>query len=57
LSYKIGVIKIPELRSRYEKSLAVKFNLAVFHDQFLDGGCMPLAIVERTKDAWERKQK
>jgi len=57
LSYKTGAMKIRELRSRYEKSLGSKFNLAAFHDEFLDGGCMPLAIVERKMDAWAREQK
>lgn len=52
LSYKIGALKIRELRVRYEKELGPKFRIAEFHNQFLKDGCMPLAIVEKKMDAW-----
>jgi len=57
LSYKIGALKIRELRSKYEKDLGNKFSLAAFHDEFLQGGCMPLEVVERKMDRWEQSQK
>ena len=57
LSYKIGSLKIRELRTRYEKLLGPKFSLAEFHDQILKQGGMPLSILERRLDAWANSQK
>ncbi|MBD2756936.1 DUF885 domain-containing protein [Spirosoma validum] len=57
LSYKIGALKIRELRSKYEQQLGDKFSLAAFHDEFLKDGCMPLDVLERKMDAWAEKQK
>ena len=57
LSYKVGAMKIRELRTRYENELGNKFNLASFHDEFLKGGCMPLEVAERKMDKWEQAQK
>jgi uncharacterized protein (DUF885 family) len=57
LSYKIGALKIRELRDRYQQELGSKFSLAAFHDEFLKDGCMPLEIVEKKMDAWSEKQK
>jgi uncharacterized protein (DUF885 family) len=56
LSYKIGALKIRELRAKYQKQLGSKFKIAAFHDEFLKDGCMPLAIVEKKMDAWAAKQ-
>lgn len=56
LSYKIGALKIRELRNKYEKQLGAKFNIAAFHDEFLKDGCMPLAIAEKKMDAWASRQ-
>ena len=52
LSYKIGSLKIRELRTRYENQLGGRFSLADFHDQILKQGGMPLSILERRLDAW-----
>ena len=52
LSYKMGQLKIRELRTRYEKQLGPKFDLRAFHGELLAGGAMPLAVLERTMDAW-----
>lgn len=52
LGYKIGAIKIQELRKKYQKSMGNKFNLADFHDQLLKDGPMPLGILEKKMDAW-----
>ncbi|GAB3340533.1 DUF885 family protein [Larkinella ripae] len=52
LSYKIGALKIRELRAKYEQQLGDKFSLAAFHDEFLKDGCMPLDVLERKMDAW-----
>jgi uncharacterized protein (DUF885 family) len=57
LSYKTGSLKIRELRSKYEKQLGVKFNIASFHDELLKDGCMPLDVLQRKMDAWAGKQK
>jgi len=57
LGYKIGALKIRELRNRYEKQLSTKFNLAEFHDQILKDGSMPLAVLEKKMDAWAETQK
>jgi uncharacterized protein (DUF885 family) len=55
LSYKIGALKIRELRSKYASALGVKFKLADFHDQVLKNGCLPLSVLEETLDAWANK--
>ena len=57
LSYKIGALKIRELRTKYEQQLGKKFSLAAFHDEFLKDGCMPLDVLERKMDAWAERQK
>jgi uncharacterized protein (DUF885 family) len=56
LSYKIGALKIRELRNKYRQELGSKFSLAAFHDEFLKDGCMPLEIAEKKMDAWAEKQ-
>jgi uncharacterized protein (DUF885 family) len=57
LSYKIGQLKIQELRDKYKKQLGSKFSLRAFHDEFLKDGIMPLAVLERKMDAWAATQK
>jgi uncharacterized protein (DUF885 family) len=52
LSYKIGALKIWELRNKYQKQLGDRFNLSDFHDELLKDGCMPLEVVERKMDTW-----
>jgi uncharacterized protein (DUF885 family) len=56
LSYKIGALKIWELRNKYAKQLDNKFNLADFHDEFLKDGVMPLDIIEQKMDAWSDRR-
>jgi uncharacterized protein (DUF885 family) len=57
LSYKIGALKIRELRAKYEKELGDKFKLSNFHDELLRDGVMPLDVMERKMDAWAETQK
>ncbi|HTS44278.1 MAG TPA: DUF885 domain-containing protein [Puia sp.] len=57
LSYKIGAMKIRELRTKYTQELGDKFSLAAFHDELLKDGCMPLDVAERKMDKWEQTQK
>ncbi|MCO4292760.1 DUF885 domain-containing protein [Solitalea sp. MAHUQ-68] len=56
LSYKIGQLKIRELRTKYEKQLGSKFNIAEFHHQVLNDGCLPLDVLESKMDSWAAKQ-
>ena len=57
LSYKIGALKIRELREKYKNQLGSKFNLAAFHDELLKDGVMPLDVMESKMDAWANKMK
>ncbi len=52
LAYKIGQMKIRELRARAEKALGDKFEIAKFHDQVLETGCIPLELLEKKIDGW-----
>lgn len=52
LSYKIGQLKIRELRSKAEKALGEKFDIREFHNQVLETGCIPLALLENKIDKW-----
>lgn len=56
LSYKIGALKIHELRNKYTQQLGKNFRLSDFHDEFLKDGCMPLEIIEKKMDAWAKKR-
>ena len=51
-SYKVGMIKIQQLRGRAEKALGDHFDIRAFHDTVLTGGAMPLAVLERRVDHW-----
>jgi len=51
-SYKIGMMKIQELRSKAQKALGDKFDIRGFHDTILAGGALPLTILERRVDQW-----
>jgi len=51
-SYKIGMIKIQELRAKAEQELGDKFDIRGFHDTVLGGGSVPLSILERRIDSW-----
>ncbi len=52
LSYKVGQLKIRELRARAEDKLGKDFEIKAFHDLVLEGGCLPLAVLERQVDEW-----
>lgn len=52
LSYKIGELKIRQLRSRAERELGDDFNIRDFHDQILSNGSLPLALLEELTIEW-----
>lgn len=52
LGYKIGAMKIRELRNKYEKKLGDKFKLTAFHHQLLKDGSLPLSVLEAKMDTW-----
>jgi len=57
LSYKLGQLKIRELRERAEKELGPKFDIRKFHDEMLDGGALPLDMLQARTDRWIEEQK
>lgn len=56
-SYKIGMLKIQELRKMAETELGDKFDIKGFHDIILGGGALPLELLERKVKAWISTQK
>lgn len=57
LSYKIGQLKIRELRAKSEKELGDKFDIRQFHNQVLETGCVPLAVLEEKINNWMAENK
>ena len=57
LSYKLGQLKFRELRERARKELGTKFDLRAFHDEMLNGGTLPLDLLEARTDKWIAQQK
>jgi len=57
-SYKIGQLKILELRAKAQKALGPKFDIKGFHEVVLGNGAVPLGVLEQHVDAWiaERKK-
>ena len=51
-SYKIGMLKMQELRRKAEAALGGKFDIRAFHDVILGGGALPLTILEKRVDRW-----
>ncbi|MEM7688399.1 MAG: DUF885 domain-containing protein [Pseudomonadota bacterium] len=52
LAYKVGELKIRELRKRAEEALGADFDLRAFHDAVLENGSLPLSVLEEVIDAW-----
>jgi uncharacterized protein (DUF885 family) len=57
LSYKIGQLKIRELRAKSEKELGAKFDIREFHKLVLESGCVPLKLLEDKINAWVAAKK
>ena len=57
LAYKIGQLKILELRDRARKALGDKFDIRAFHDQVIDSGALPLDVLDERINAWIASQK
>jgi uncharacterized protein (DUF885 family) len=56
LGYKMGQLKILELRERAKTALGPKFNLKAFHDEILDSGALPLDVLDSQVNAWFQAQ-
>ena len=57
LAYKVGELKIKELRARAERDLGRRFDVRAFHDAVLDGGALPLDVLEDRVGAWIKARK
>jgi uncharacterized protein (DUF885 family) len=57
LSYKLGQLKFRELRDRAQKALGAKFDIRSFHDEMLNGGTLPLDLLDARTDKWIAEQK
>jgi uncharacterized protein (DUF885 family) len=51
-AYKVGMLKIQQLRAKAEAELGDDFDIRGFHDTVLSGGALPLAVLERRIDGW-----
>jgi uncharacterized protein (DUF885 family) len=57
LAYKIGALKIQQLRQRAQQQLGDRYKLADFHDRVLAQGTLPLQVLERQIDGWIAAQR
>ena len=57
LTYKLGQLKFRELRERAQKELGPKFDIRTFHDEMLNGGTLPLDLLEARTDRWIAEEK
>ena len=57
LAYKLGQLKFRELRERARKELGSGFDIRAFHDEMLNGGVLPLDLLDSRTNAWIRERK
>jgi uncharacterized protein (DUF885 family) len=57
LSYKLGQLKFRELRNRAQQQLGSKFDIRSFHDEMLNGGVLPLDLLDARTNSWIQAQK
>ena len=57
LGYKVGALKILELRAKAEAALGAAFDIRAFHDEVLRDGAMPLYVLEAKIDEWIAQQR
>lgn len=57
LSYKLGQLKFRELRARAQRELGTNFDIRKFHDEMLDGGTLPLDMLDARTSGWITEQK
>ena len=57
LAYKLGQLKFRELRDRAQKELGPKFDIRTFHDEMLNGGALPLDLLDARTNGWIAAQK
>lgn len=55
--YKLGQLKFRELRERAAKELGAKFDIRTFHDEMLNGGTLPLDMLDARTNTWIAEQK
>lgn len=57
LAYKVGQLKILEIRKRAQSELGAKFDIKAFHDELLGGGSLPMDVLDARMNAWIQRQK
>jgi uncharacterized protein (DUF885 family) len=57
LAYKLGQLKILELRERSREELGSRFDIRSFNDEILNGGVLPLDLLDARMTDWTRAQK
>jgi uncharacterized protein (DUF885 family) len=57
LAYKLGQLKFRELRARAEKQLQGRFDVRTFHDEMLNGGVLPLDLLDARTNQWIAEQR
>ena len=57
LSYKVGQLSISDLRAQVQKTMGADFDVRAFHDQVIDTGTLPLAVLESKINRWMQDSK